>query len=59
MNRWRYEYDCRGCTNKETVNGAEYCIPLRALRHPTHADDDFVCRCDEYRPGQISMEGFV
>lgn len=59
MNRWRYEFDCKLCTNKEIVGDATYCVPLRAGRERMHADDDYRVRCDEYRPGQISMEGFA
>lgn len=56
MNNWRYDFDCRDCGNKVQVGNDVYCIPGRALKKPIHAGDDFVVRCDEYKPMQITFE---
>lgn len=53
--RWHYAFSCRNCLNKIRIDTDTYCVPLRALRDPIHADDDYVVRCDEYQPAQISL----
>lgn len=48
--RWHYAFSCRNCLNKIRIGADTYCVPLRALRDPIHADDDYVVRCDEFDP---------
>ena len=55
MTKWRYDFDCWNCDNEEVVAGALYCKPTRAGHNPIHADDDYVVRCGEYMPKQMTL----
>ena len=52
----RYMFDCEHCLNKEIIDGATFCIPLRARRDPLKVEETeqgWRLVCHEYQPGQI------
>lgn len=54
-NRWRYDFDCKDCTNTCIKNGAAYCIPISEGRKAIEACDDYVVRCSEFKGGQMDL----
>lgn len=56
--RDRYMFDCEDCLNKEIIDGATFCIPLRARRDPLKVEETTAgwrLVCHEYQPGQTDL----
>jgi len=54
----RYMFDCEDCLNKEIIDGATFCIPLRAGRYPLKVGDTehgWRLVCHEYQPSQMDL----
>ena len=63
-NKWKYECDCHNCANVKFVNdptnhrNGYYCIPCIEGQKTVHASDDYVIRCNHYRPQNTQMSLF-
>ena len=64
QNRWRSECDCYNCAMVEHIvdlemsRDGDYCIPTIMGKKTIHADDDFVVRCDCYKPVTVQTSLF-
>lgn len=57
--KWQYAFNCRDCGNlkyvKDEIRDGMYCVPLMNKEKIMHADDDYIVRCDSFRPLQHSL----
>lgn len=53
--KWFYAFDCKSCERLKYIGDAFYCVPLMTGNNPIHADDDYVVRCDDYEPTQMTL----
>ena len=59
MSNWLYDFNCWNCRRLKYLDYENhhgyYCTPTTKGKHPVHADDDYVVRCDDYQPMQTDL----